>query len=193
MHLLFDILQGVGIAAAIGIRPFFPVVLAGALAAANVGLDFDGTSFAFLESWPFMLAVLVVVAALEMASRRNPPDRGPLALGALAVVVALGALEAAGSVDDRSEPWVVGLVLGAAAAALGYFAARSLFSRVRRRLDPGAAGALPVYGEIAALVAAGASILFPPLAVLVLAGLAWLLSGGRRREGEKYAGLRILR
>jgi Na+-translocating ferredoxin:NAD+ oxidoreductase RnfA subunit len=193
MHLLFDILQGVGIAAAIGIRPFFPVVLAGALAAANLGLDFDGTSFAFLESWPFMLAVLVVVGGFELASRRNPPDRGPLAWAALAVVVALGALEAAGSVDDRSEPWIVGLVLGAAAAALGYFAARSLFSRVRRRLDAGAAAALPVYGEAAALVAAGASILFPPLAVLVLAGLAWLLSGGRRREGEKYAGLRILR
>jgi hypothetical protein len=44
-----------------------------------------------------------------------------------------------------------------------------------------------------ALLAAGASILFPPLAILVIAGLAWLLVGGRRREGEKYAGLRILR
>ena len=37
------------------------------------------------------------------------------------------------------------------------------------------------------------SILFPPLALLVVGGLAWLLLGGRRREGEKYAGLRILR
>jgi hypothetical protein len=27
----------------------------------------------------------------------------------------------------------------------------------------------------------------------VLAGLAWLLLGSRRRAGEKYAGLRILR
>jgi hypothetical protein len=52
---------------------------------------------------------------------------------------------------------------------------------------------LPLYGEGAALLAAGASVLFPPLAILVLAALAWLLMGGRRREGEKYAGLRILR
>jgi hypothetical protein len=65
--------------------------------------------------------------------------------------------------------------------------------RVRRRLDQEAANALPVYGEGVALLAAGLSILFPPLAVLVLAGLIWLLVGGRRREGEKYAGLRILR
>ena len=28
---------------------------------------------------------------------------------------------------------------------------------------------------------------------LVIAALAWLLLGGRRREGEKYAGLRVLR
>jgi hypothetical protein len=27
----------------------------------------------------------------------------------------------------------------------------------------------------------------------VVGALAWLLLGGRRREGEKYAGLRILR
>jgi hypothetical protein len=84
-------------------------------------------------------------------------------------------------------------VVGAAAATLGFYAARSLFGRVRKRLDPGAQGVLPLYGEGAALGAAGASVLFPPLAILVLAGLAWLLVGGRRRAGEKYAGLRILR
>ena len=31
------------------------------------------------------------------------------------------------------------------------------------------------------------------LASNVVAAQAWLLAGGRRREGEKYAGLRILR
>ena len=44
-----------------------------------------------------------------------------------------------------------------------------------------------------ALAAAGVSILFPPLALLVVGALLWLLLGSRRREGEKYAGLRILR
>jgi hypothetical protein len=111
----------------------------------------------------------------------------------LAMAMALGALIAAGSLADRDHPIVPGIVAGAAAAALGFYAARLLFVRVRRRLDSDAQAVLPVYGEGAALGAAGASILFPPLAILVVAGLAWLLAGGRRRAGEKYAGLRILR
>jgi hypothetical protein len=194
MHFLLDLLQGLGIAAAIGIRPLLPTLLTGALAAANLGLDFGGTPFAFLERWPFLVAVLLVGVGLEVIRRRSgEPDRGALGWALLVLAVALGALEAAGSLDDRHEPWVAGAVGGAAAAALGFFAARSLFGRVRRRLDPEAASALPAYAEGVALVAAGASILFPPLAILVLGGLAWLLVGGRRRAGEKYAGLRILR
>ncbi len=194
MEFVLDLLQGVGIAAAIGIRPFLPVLLTGALAAADAGVDFDGTSFAFLEEWPFLLGVLVLVAVIDVVLRRRADlDTGPAAWLLLAVAVALGALEAAGSLADHDHPVLAGVVAGAAAATLGFFAARSLFGRVRRRLDADAQGALPIYGEGAALLAAGASILFPPLAILVLAALAWLLMGGRRREGEKYAGLRILR
>jgi hypothetical protein len=196
MDYLLDLLQGAGIAAAIGIRPFLPVLLAGALASADVGLDFGGTDFSFLEAWPFLFGVLVLVAILDMVGRRagrDAPDRPPLvyALGGLALV--LGALLAAGSIADRSSDWWPGIPIGLASAALGFVAARSLFSRVRRRLDDQAANALPVWAEGAALGAAGASILFPPLALLVIAGLAWLLAGGRRRADEKYAGLRILR
>jgi hypothetical protein len=194
MDLLLDLLQGLGIAAAIGIRPLLPTLLAGALAAENLGLDFGGTSFAFLERWPFLVAVLLVGIGIELLRRRgDEPDRGALGWALLAIAVALGALEAGGSLADRHHPWVIGVIGGALAAALGFFAARSLFGRVRRRLDRAAAGALPAYAEGAALLAAGASILFPPLALLVLGGLAWLLAGGRRRAGEKYAGLRILR
>jgi hypothetical protein len=191
MDFVMDLLQGTGIAAAIGIRPFLPVLLAGALASADLGLDFDGTSFAFLEEWPFLLGVLVLVALAGVAERRLGADRLTWVL--LAIAAVLGALLAAGSLADRDHPIVPGIVAGVAAAALGFFATKSLFDRVRRRLDPEAQGALPVYGEGAAVGAAGASILFPPLAILVLAGLAWLLAGSRRRTGEKYAGLRILR
>jgi hypothetical protein len=194
MEFVLDLLQGAGIAAAIGIRPFLPVLLVGALASADLGLDFDGTSFAFLEGWPFLLAVLLLVMAIELVLRRGrDPDLGPFAWLLLGIAVALGALEAAGSLADHDHPVIAGIVAGAVAAALGFFAARSLFGRVRRRLDADAQGVLPLYGEGAALLAAGASVLFPPLAILVLAALAWLLMGGRRREGEKYAGLRILR
>jgi ABC-type uncharacterized transport system permease subunit len=196
MDFILDLLQGAGLAAAVGIRPFLPVLLAGALASADLGLDFDGTDFSFLEAGPFLLGALVLLMALEFVGRRagrDAADRGPLLYVVLAVVLVLGALEAAGSVADRSDSWWAGIVVGLACAALGFQAARSLLGRVRRRLDEQAAAALPVYAEGAALGAAGLSILFPPLAALVLAALVWLLAGGRRRAGEKYAGLRILR
>jgi hypothetical protein len=191
---VLDLLQGVGIAAAIGVRPFLPVLLVGALAVADLGVDFEGTSFAFLEEWPFLFAVLLLVMLVELGLRRRTDiDTGPLVWALLAIAAALGALEAAGSLADRDHPIIPGIVLGVLAAALGFYAARSLFGRVRRRLDPDAQAVLPLYGEAAALLAAGASVLFPPLAILVIAALAWLLAGGRRRAGEKYAGLRILR
>jgi len=196
MDFILDLLQGAGLAAAIGIRPFLPVLLAGALASANAGLDFGGTDFSFLEGWPFLLGVLVLVMALDLAGRRagrDAADRAPLLYALVAVALVLGALVAGGSVADRSDAWWAGLVAGVACAGLGFQAARSLFGRVRRRLDDRTAGALPVYAEGVALAAAGLSILFPPLALLVLGGLAWLTSGGRRRAGQKYAGLRILR
>ena len=196
MDLLFDLLQGAGIAAAVGIRPFLPVLLVGALASADLGLDFDGTSFEFLESSGFLLGAVVLIALTYVLGRRGPGDAfeaGPGLVAMTVLVLALGALEAGGSMDDRGHSVVLGLIAGVAAAALGLLAARSLFGRVRARLDAETAGALPVYREGVALAAAGLSVLFPPLALVVLVGLAFLLSGGRRREGEKYAGLRILR
>jgi hypothetical protein len=191
---VLDLLQGAGIAAAIGIRPFLPVLLVGALASADVGLDFDGTDFAFLEEWPFLLAALVLVAVTDFLNRRQANlESGPMLWVLLGISVVLGALMGAGSLADHDYVIAPGIVAGVLAAALGFFAALSLFGRVRRRLDPDAQSVLPLYGEGAALGAAGVSILFPPLAIIVLAGLAWLLIGGRRRAGEKYAGLRILR
>jgi hypothetical protein len=193
MHYLFDLLQGLGIAAAIGIRPFLPTLLVGALAVGNLGVDFDGTSFAFLEKPGFLLAIVILVALLGFVERRRGPELGGGIYLLAAIALALGALEASGSIADRSSTWWPGILVGIAAAALGFVAARSLFGRVRARLDPDAAGAIPLYAEGAALAVAGLSVLLPPLAVLVVAGLVWLLAGGRRRAGEKYAGLRILR
>src|SRR5215218_8406441 len=195
MSLLLDLLQGAGIAAAIGIRPFLPVLLVGALAAGNLGIDFDGTDFAFLEQAPALAIVLVLLALSLYAVRRGGPEateRPPYVAIFGGFAVALGALEAAGSLADRDHPIVPGIVVGAVCAAIGFAAALDLLRRTRRRLDVEAASALPLYAEFAALLAAGLSVLFPPLAVLVVAGLVALLLGGRRRAGEKYAGLRIL-
>jgi len=170
VNFVLDLLQGAGLAAANGIRPFLPALLAGLLAAFNVGLDFDETSFAFLESPIFL---------------------GALALGAVGVV--LGVLLAAGSLDDRSATWWPALPVGLLCATLGVLVTRSLLVRVRARLDADTAAALPFYAEAFAVIIAGLSVLFPPLALVALGLLIRLRIGGTRREGEKYAGLRILR
>ncbi len=196
METVLDILQAAGIGAAIGIRPFLPALLLGALAAGNLGVDYGGTDFAFLEAPPFLLAMIFGLVAFDVVRRRLGEDRldavpGLYAAGLVAAVVA--GLEGAGTLADRAHPVVAGIAVAVAAALLGLVAVRPLFARVRSRLDPGAAALLPLFREALALVAAALCVLFPPLAIVVVVGLLWLLSGGRRREGEKYAGLRILR
>jgi hypothetical protein len=196
MDYLLDLLQGLGIAAAVGIRPFLPTLLTGALAAADLGIDFEGTNFDFLEQTAFLLAILVLVTVFGFIDRRRGADTGgrdPIVVVLMLISLALGALLCAASIADGSSDYWPGFLIGPAAAAVGFAAARSFFGRVRSRLDSEAAGALPLYAEGAALISAGLSILFPPLAVLIVAALVWLMLGGRRREGEKYAGLRILR
>ena len=196
MDYLLALLQGLGIAAAIGIRPFLPTLFVGALAAGDIGLDYEGTDFAFLEQTGFLLAIVVAVAVFGIIDRRRHGDttgQGPVVVMLLICSLGLGALSASGSIADVSADWWPGVPIGVAAASLGFMAARSLFGRVSARLDDEAAKALPLYAEGIALLSAGISVLFPPLAIIVAGALAWLLIGGRRRAGEKYAGLRILK
>ncbi len=86
-----------------------------------------------------------------------------------------------------------GLVGGVICAAIGVLATRPLLARVRARLDGEAVGALPLIAEAAALLAAVLSVLVPPVGVIVVGLLLWLLIAGRGRGEQKYAGLRILR
>jgi hypothetical protein len=194
VRLVLDILQGAGVAGAAGLRPFLPTLASGGLAAANAGVDYDGTKFAFLES-PVFLVIVAVAAAVALVLERRGNDLETGTLGAFygGIALGLGALLCAGSIDDRHDVWWYGLILGLGCAALGQAAARDLFTRVRARLDAEARAALPIYAEAGALGAACASILFPPLAIIVLGFPAWLLIGSRRRSEQKYAGLRILR
>lgn len=191
MKLLLDILQGVGLSAATGVRPFLPTLVAGGLAIGDVGIDFEGTEFSFLEAPVFLLAVAVIMAlSLVLRSRLDTPA-GAAALSGIGV--GLGALLFAGTLDDRHAVWWPGLIGGLLCALLAGAAVRDLFTRTRARLDSEAAAALPIYAEGVALVLAALSILVPPVSVLAIAFLVWLIAGGRRRSGEKYAGLRILR
>jgi uncharacterized protein DUF4126 len=191
MKLLIDILQGIGLSAAVGIRPFLPTLVAGGFATADVGVDYEGTPFAFLEAPAFLLAVaLVMVLTLLLRSRFETPAGLAVIQG---ISIGLGALLFAATLDDRNAVWWPGLIAGMLIAGLAAAAVRDLFSRVRGRLDREAAAALPIYAEGLAVAVAALAILIPPLSLVAVGFLVWLLAGGRRREGEKYAGLRILR
>lgn len=211
MHLVFDIFQGIGIAAAVGIRPFLPALATGALAAGDVEIHFDHTDYSFLQSGPFLLALAVAAMALALLERRmagagaaggtsggggatggaSAPAAVVWILGIAAIV--LGALFFAGSLARGGYAVWPGYIGGAVCAVIAILAAQPLFVRVRARLDVSTLGALPLFIEGAAVLLAVLSVLAPPVGPIALALLLWLLFAGRRREGQKYAGLRILR
>jgi len=191
MKLLLDILQGIGLSAAAGLRPFLPTLVAGGFAIGDVGVDYEDTSFAFLEEPVFLLAVAILMVVTFLLRGRLDTPAGAAALSGIGI--GLGALLFAATLDDRNDVWWPGLIAGVLLAALAGAAVRDLFTRTRARLDTEAAAALPVYAEAVAAALAALSILLPPVSVIAVGFLVWLLVGGRRREGEKYAGLRILR
>jgi hypothetical protein len=199
VSVFLDTTTGIGLAGATGVRPYLPPLLAGGLARGDTGIDFDGTDWRFLESTGFLLAVLAVgvVAYLVERSdggRRPPPGSRNLAEIVSGVVgLVLGALLFAGALADGGSASWPGLVDGPICALLGWRAIGGLVERARQRLEGGAAALLTAYADGLALVLAALAIFLPPVSILFIAAFIVLLVGGRRREGEKYAGLRILR
>ena len=203
MHLAFDICQGVGLAAAVGIRPFLPALAAGALAAGDVELDFKHTQYAFLQGAPLLLALVVGAVILTFLERKfhtgegDKPggglERGPLAVAVILAGVVVGALLFAGELCRGGATVWPGFIAGAVCALIAAAASRPLFARVRARLDASAAAALPLYAEGMAILLVVLSVLLPPVGPIGLALLIWLLIAGRGRGEQKYAGLRILR
>ncbi len=192
MSLVLDIGQGAGLAGATGVRPFLPPLLTGALARADAGIDFDGSGWQFLESPAFLLAVLAL-AVVSYGAERSGANRRSIAIGTAVLAVALGALLFAGSLAAGDEPAGIGLVAGAACAALAFVAVGGLLARAARRLDESAAGLLTVYADLVALVLAALAIFVEPVGYLALAAFVVLLVRGREQGQRKYAGLRILR
>jgi len=195
MSLFFDIGQGAGLAGSSGVRPYLPPLLAGALARGDVGVDFSGTSYSFLER-PWWLALMFALAVVSYLLERSRPGSGTsrqveVVLGVLGLVV--GALLFAGSLADTGHEAWPGLIGGVACAALGFAAVVGLLRRTRRRLDQSGASLLTSIADLISLFLAGIAILFPPLSFVALAGFVVLLVTGRRASGQKYEGIRILR
>jgi hypothetical protein len=195
--LVFYIGLGLGLALAAGLRPFLPALLAGALGSGDVlGVDFAHSGYAFLQEGWWLLAVtvaLVVAWALQLRFGADRIESGPLGAALAGIGVGVAALLFAGTLGEHGDAAWPGLLAGAAAALLAQAAAKPLLARTRERLpDRAAREALTLYVEAAALVLAALVALVHPFGYVALVPFVWLLVAGRRRGGERYAGLRIL-
>ena len=114
-------------------------------AAGDVELDFKHTGYAFLQSAPFLLALVVGVFLLTIVERRlhtgaDPKqggglERGPLAVLVVVVSVLVGALLFAGELSRAHAAIWPGYLAGGVCAVIGAAASRPLFARARARLD----------------------------------------------------------
>ncbi len=204
--LVFYIGLGLGLAAACGLRPFLPLLLAGALATKDaLGVSFAPGSFSFLQAdwWLLVVAVALALAyALQMllglAPTLDPSERSarpdPLAASLTGLGVGAGALLFAGTLAAHGDVAWPGILAGALAAALAQRASGPIIVRARTRLpDRGAREALTLYLDSAALLLAAVVALLHPLGYVAIALLAWFVWRMRAHADRKYAGLRILR
>lgn len=197
----FYIGLGLGLAAACGLRPFLPVLLAGALGSAKaLGVAFGAGSFHFLQAGWWLLAVAVVLALSYLAQLqlRLPPTAGEGRPSALASVITglgcgAGAVLFAGTLSAHHDAWWPGLLGGIAAALLAQAAGGPVIAGARARLaDRAAREALTVYLDATAVLLAVLVALLHPLGYVAVAALAWFWLRRRARAGERYAGLRVL-
>jgi hypothetical protein len=212
MHgIVFDIGLGAGLAAACGMRPFLPLLLAGALGSAGaLSVSFARHPFHFVQDTWWLLVVAVALAAsytLQLffdvapvaADRRSAGGRGSsraaMSASALAgVAYGSGALLFAGTLAAHRDAWWPGIVAGLALAWLADRVVAPIVCGARARLtDRAAREALTLYLDAAALAAAALVCLLHPLGYVLVAVLAWFLLRVRARAADKYAGLRILR
>jgi hypothetical protein len=171
--LFFYLGLGLGLAAACGLRPYLPALLAGVLGSAGaLGVDFTD-HFHFLQAGWWLIAVTLVLVGSYVLQLRLDQERfqAVVAPAIVAQAVAVGALLFAGTLAAHGDAWWPGLIGGAGAAARE---------------------ALTIYLDGASLLFAALVALVHPLGYVLLALLVVLFERTRRRAGEKYAGLRIL-
>lgn len=204
--LFFYIGLGMGLAAACGLRPFLPLLLAGALATSDLlGVSFSTGAYSFLEADWWLLAVVVALVlayvlqmAVGLAPTIDPTERSkrpdPLAASLAGLGLGAGALLFAGTLAAHGNAAWPGVIGGFLVAGLAQRASGPVIARARSRLpDRGAREALTLYLDSAALVLAALVALLHPLGYVAVVLLAWFVWRMRSRSDEKYAGLRILR
>jgi Domain of unknown function (DUF4126) len=207
MHgLFFDIGLGLGLAAACGLRPFLPLLLAGALASSGaLDVSFHGGGFEFLEAdwWLLLVAIGLVLAygaqmllgfAPTLDSDRRSGRDDVLAASIAGLGMGAGAVLFGGALAAHGDSAWPGILVAFAVVGLAQRASGPVIARARRRLpDRGAREALTVYLDAASLALAALVAVFHPLGYVAVALLAWFVWRSRSRADRKHAGLRILR
>ena len=194
MDLFLAISQGIGTSLAAGVRAFLVPLLIGTLARGNVGVDFEGTEYEFLESIVWLAILLSLIVGAWLIERSDIPVSP--ATWAIAGA-AIGGVLFAGSLAERDYMSEPGLFAGALAALIGFAAARVFLGGAEERLsargEDGAGTTLSLVADAAMLAVTALAVLVEPSAYLAVAFCAWVLVVRRRRAGQKYEGLRILR
>jgi hypothetical protein len=195
MDLFMAISQGTGVSLAAGLRSFLPPMLVCVLARGDLGVNFEGSDYEFLESVPFLAALLAANAVGVLTERFAP--RPALEWPLLGVSIALGALMFAGSLAEEDYATEPGLVVGAACVVLAYATVQAFLGGARARLlaraEEGSAAYLNYYTIVAGVCLAALAVLVPPISYAGLAFCLWVLIERRRRGARKYEGLRVLR
>jgi Domain of unknown function (DUF4126) len=202
----FYIGLGAGLAAACGLRPLLPALLAGALGSAGaLGVSFAHAPYRFLQSgwWMAVVALALALAyALQLLLDRAPTiasgaertRSNSLAIALSLLGYAAGALLFAGTLAAHHDAWWPGLLGGLAAVGLVQHAVGPVITGARTRLtDRAAREALTVYLDAASLLLAALVALLHPLGYVALVLFTWLALRARSRADAKYEGLRILR
>ena len=178
------------------------MITTGVLAHEDAGVDFTGTDWSWMESWVFIGILAALFLAFWVMDRQGKSERirpGGRAMEANAAYPFLcavaGALLFAGSLADGGETSWPGLVAGAIVGLIGYLALGRLFMRANQRLlaagDPGIL--LGIARDLLTIVLTVAVVLADVLGYVVFVAALVLIVMARRREGEKYEGLRVLR
>jgi hypothetical protein len=178
------------------------VITTGVLAHEDAGVDFTGTDWSWMESWVFIGIVAALFIAFWVMDREaksaliRPGGRATEAGPPYAFFCAVaGALLFAGSLADGGHTSWPGLVAGALIGLVGYLALGLLFMRANQRVlaagDPGVV--LGLGRDLLTIALTVVVVLADVVGYVVLVAAIILMLTARRREGEKYEGLRVLR
>jgi hypothetical protein len=155
------------------------------------------SGYHFLDAgwWLIVMAALLLVSYLLQAWLGSQKlEEGTLGSAIGGIGIGIGALLFGGTLAAHSDAAWPGLIGGVLCAGLAQLAVRPLMNRVRGRLtDRVARDALTLYADLLAVLITILTALLHPLGYVAVVALAWLALASRRRSGERYAGLRILR